>query len=50
MDYAEFNKMIDAFLDSGFNYFDTALGYPDGKSETALRDCWSHVTRGTALH
>lgn len=31
--------MIDAFLDSGFNYFDTAHGYPDGKSETALRDC-----------
>lgn len=31
--------MIDAFLDSGFNYFDAAHGYPDGKSETALRDC-----------
>lgn len=39
VDYTEFNKMIDAFLDSGFNYFDTAHGYLNGKSETALRDC-----------
>ena len=39
VDYAEFNKMIDAFIASGFNYFDTAHGYLDGKSETALRDC-----------
>lgn len=39
IDYAEFNKMIDAFIESGFNYFDTAHGYHSGKSETALRDC-----------
>ncbi|MBQ7820932.1 MAG: aldo/keto reductase [Clostridia bacterium] len=39
VDYAAFNKMIDTFLDAGFNYFDTAHGYLDGKSETALRDC-----------
>ena len=39
VDYAEFNKMIDAFIGSGFNYFDTAHGYLSGKSETALRDC-----------
>ncbi|MDE5721415.1 MAG: aldo/keto reductase [Clostridia bacterium] len=39
VDYSEFNKMIDAFIESGFNYFDTAHGYLDGKSETALRDC-----------
>ena len=26
VDYAEFNKMIDAFIESGFNYFDTAHG------------------------
>ena len=35
----EFCNMIDAFLTAGFNYFDTAHGYIDGKSETALRDC-----------
>ena len=39
VDYPEFNKMIDLFLEEGFNYFDTAHGYLDGKSETALRDC-----------
>ena len=39
VDYAEFSRMIDAFMDAGFNYFDTARVYLDGKSETALRDC-----------
>lgn len=39
VDYGEFNKMIDAFIDAGFNYFDTAHGYIDGKSEIALREC-----------
>lgn len=32
-------RMVDAFLDAGFNYFDTAHGYLQGKSETALRAC-----------
>lgn len=35
----EFNEMIDAYINAGFNYFDTAHGYIDGKSETAIRDC-----------
>ena len=39
VDYAEMNKMVDAFLEAGFNYFDTAHGYLDGKSEIALRAC-----------
>ena len=39
VDYDEFNHMIDYFMESGFNYFDTAHGYIDGKSETAVRDC-----------
>jgi predicted aldo/keto reductase-like oxidoreductase len=39
VDYDEFNKMIDAFIDAGFNYFDTAHGYIGGKSELAIRDC-----------
>lgn len=39
VDFAEFNKMIDLFIDSGFNYFDTAHGYLSGKSETAIREC-----------
>ncbi len=32
-------QMVDAFLEAGFNYFDTAHGYLEGKSETALRAC-----------
>ena len=39
VDYAEFTKMVDTFIENGFNYFDTAHGYVSGKSETALRDC-----------
>lgn len=39
VDYSEFNKMIDAYIDAGFNYFDTAHGYLQGKSEIALHDC-----------
>lgn len=39
VDNAEFSKMIDTFLENGFNYFDTAQGYVDGKSESALRQC-----------
>ena len=35
----EFNKMIDYYMEQGFNYFDTAHGYLNGKSETAIRDC-----------
>ena len=41
VDYAEFCRMIDAFLDAGFNYFDTAHGYIDGKSEIAIGKCLS---------
>jgi len=38
VDLPQFREMVDLFLDSGFNYFDTAHGYLQGKSETALRD------------
>lgn len=39
VDTAEMNAMVDDFLESGFNYFDTAHGYHGGKSETAVRTC-----------
>lgn len=39
VDYAEFTKMVDLFMDAGFNYFDTARGYLGGQSEIALREC-----------
>ena len=39
VDIAETNRMVDAFLDAGFNYFDTAHGYLQGKSEKTLKTC-----------
>ena len=39
VDYEETTKMVDAFMEAGFNYFDTARGYLGGKSEVALREC-----------
>lgn len=39
VDYEQFCKMADAFLEAGFNYFDTAHGYLNGKSEPAIREC-----------
>lgn len=39
VDYEEFNKMIDHYMEQGFNYFDTAHGYLEGKSEIAIREC-----------
>ena len=39
VDIPETTKMVDAFLGAGFNYFDTAHGYLQGKSERALREC-----------
>ena len=39
VDYNEFNKMIDYYIEQGFNYFDTAHGYLGGKSEIAIREC-----------
>ena len=39
VDYDEFNNMIDYYMEQGFNYFDTAHGYINGKSEIAIREC-----------
>lgn len=39
VNYKEFEEMTDTFLKAGFNYFDTARGYIQGKSETAIREC-----------
>jgi len=39
VDYQEFTKMVDTFMENGFNYFDTAHGYVGQKSEIALREC-----------
>lgn len=39
VDLEHVNQMVDRFLEAGFNYFDTAHGYLDGKSEIAIREC-----------
>ena len=39
VDIAQTCKMVDTFLENGFNYFDTAHGYINGKSELAIREC-----------
>lgn len=41
VDLSEFSKMVDLFMAKGFNYFDTARVYLEGKSETAIRECVS---------
>ena len=38
VDLPQFTQMVDAFLASGLNYFDTAHGYLGGKSELTLRE------------
>ena len=38
VDMEQMTEMVDAFLDGGFNYFDTAHGYTGGASETTLRE------------
>ncbi len=37
VDISQTCDMVDAFLNAGFNYFDTAHGYIGGQSETAIR-------------
>lgn len=37
--YDEFTRMVDMYMDAGFNYFDTARVYLEGQSETAIRYC-----------
>ena len=39
VDTDQVSKMCDYFIDHGFNYFDTAHGYLQGKSEKAVKTC-----------
>ena len=36
-DYEELNRMVDTYLEAGYNYFDTSFVYHNGKSEEAVR-------------
>ena len=39
IDYEQTCRMVDTFLERGFNYFDVARGYLDGRAENAIRTC-----------
>lgn len=39
VDLENFRAMIDYYMDNGFNYFDTAHGYINYKSEPAIKEC-----------
>ncbi len=39
VDMEECTRMVDAFLEAGFSYFDTASVYLNGQSEAALKQC-----------
>ncbi len=39
VDTEQVSQMVDLFLEKGFNYFDTAHGYINGKSELAVGEC-----------
>jgi predicted aldo/keto reductase-like oxidoreductase len=38
IDMDQFKKMVDYYLDNGFNYFDTARSYHGGQSEAAIKE------------
>lgn len=39
VDIEQTKRMVDIFLENGFNYFDTAHGYIGGLSELAIKEC-----------
>ncbi|MDO5814628.1 MAG: aldo/keto reductase [Methanobrevibacter sp.] len=39
IDYEHVNKMVDAYMDAGFNHFDTAYVYHEGVGEDAFKKC-----------
>ncbi|MCD7797764.1 MAG: aldo/keto reductase [Clostridiales bacterium] len=39
IDIEQTKQMVDKFMQSGFNCFDTAMGYINGKSELVVKEC-----------
>ena len=39
IDYNQVNEMVDAYIDAGFNHFDTAFVYHEGVGEPAFKKC-----------
>jgi predicted aldo/keto reductase-like oxidoreductase len=38
IDQEQLNKIIDTYMENGYNYFDTAYPYHNGKSEVAFKE------------
>lgn len=50
IDIAAMTEMVDYFMANGFNYFDTAICYHEGLSETSLKECLtSRYERGSFI-
>ena len=45
VDKEQFKQMVDLFIESGFNYFDTAHGYIYGKSELAIKEYLTYFSK-----
>ena len=39
IDYEQVNRMVDAYMDAGFDHFDTAYVYHEGAGEDAFKKC-----------
>ena len=49
VDEPQFCKMIDRFIEEGFNYFDTAHGYIGGQSETVQGNADAYALEDTIM-
>ena len=47
--YDELNRMVDAFLEAGYNYFDTSYVYHNGKSEETAHHSRLQNSRSTEV-
>ena len=50
VDLVEFTKMVDYFMENGFNYFDTAHGYLNEKSENIYMSWLVHMCANFAIN
>jgi Predicted oxidoreductases of the aldo/keto reductase family len=50
VDLESLNSLVDAFIDRGFSYFDTALTYHGFRSEEFVGKAWSSAMRETSTY
>lgn len=43
IDYEQLNRMVDTYMEAGYNYFDTSYVYHNGMSEEATRKAFLSV-------